>query len=159
MNQCQPVLKQQGIIKAIVQWENRLNRESHCLARLYFQHKPVIVLLSEIRSNFRDDYKNPGISSDFGKVANALVKCFPEIFSAEPEQILWVAHYGQFSNYDAVGPDSFYQIPLRFNEEKFEDIYREKLLTQAEIETTLGSLEIENIYDVLREIGWTRHNE
>ncbi len=32
MNQCQPVLKQQDIIKTIVHWENDRGRKLHCLA-------------------------------------------------------------------------------------------------------------------------------
>lgn len=159
MDQCQPVLKQQDIIKTIVHWENHRDRESHCLARIYLQHEPVLVLMSEIRSNFRDDYKNPGISSGIGNAANALLSCFPEVLGNEPEQILWIAHYGRFSNYDAIGPDDFYHISLRVDEGKFEDLRKGKLLTKAETEAMLGSLKIENIYDVLREIGWTRHNE
>jgi len=159
MNQCQPVLKQQDIIKTIVHWKNHRGCESHCLARIYLQHEPVLVLLSEIRSNFRDNYKNPGISSGFGRAANSLLNCFPETFGSDPDQMLWIAHYGQFSNYDAVGPDSFYQILLRLTEGKFEDRRDGKLLNQAATKTILGNLKIENIYDVLREIDWTRHNE
>lgn len=161
MNQCQPMIQQtidnQQIIKAIVHWKHDRG-DSHCLVRVYVQPERVTVLASEIRSNFRDDYKNEGISSGLAGVANALLECFPKIFSVEPERIVWIAHYGAFSDYENIGTDSFHPKLLHFNNGRFEDSAEEVRQTEKQMRTPPGNLKIENIYDVLREIGWTRHN-
>lgn len=159
MNQCQPMLKQGQIIKMIVSWDNSKGSESHCLARIYLQPERVIILATEVRSNFRDHYHHPGISSGFSEFANTLYRCIPELLDVAPENILWIAHYGQFSHYDALGPDTFRQMQLRFHDGKFEAMRNSVRLTDEEVAATLGNLELENVYSVLREIGWTRHNE
>jgi hypothetical protein len=156
-------LKISPAITTIVYWANEEDTESHCLARLYPDGEKLVVMLSEIRSNVVDDPKHPGIDSGFVAVVNVLYEQYPEKFNVLPENILWVSHFGSFSHYDSLrqgynGPDSFYCESLRLHEGKFEDFGDIKLLEWWDMEPILGHIEIENIYDVLRSIGWTKHN-
>jgi len=159
---CQPTSSHQATVKAIVHWKNKEGTQSHCLARIYKSPEQMIVLASEIRSNFRDHYWHPGIGLRFADIANALFDCFPDFFHAvEPDQILWISHYGSFSHYDSVSTENFTRNHLRFQGGKFENdsLSDHQRLSNKEAQVLLGHLEIENIYDVLREIGWQKHNE
>jgi hypothetical protein len=141
-------------ITEIVYWVNDKGAKSHCLARLYQDRSELIVILSEIKSNVADDRHNPGISSGFAHAANALYKKYPDKFSNSPESILWVSHYGSFSNYEIYDfLDEFNRESLCFNEKGgFHVCGDEQSLDGEEFEEKLGHIKIEDVRNVLKKI-------
>jgi hypothetical protein len=169
---CEPFVVQHTdpttIIKTIVHWQHQRGGEGHCLARVYFQSdtnlkiNTLFVLLSEIRSNPRFT----GMGADFGDVANALITCLHEnkllVLDIAMTDIYWIAHYGRFSSYDAVGDDTFFHLALAWDGQRFQDLQKEQPLSIQAVQATLSSLnilELESVYQALEAIGWTRHNE
>lgn len=161
MSQCDPLSIQQNgevkVIKTILHWQHRRGGEGHCLARVYVHSDSgqIGVLLSEIRSNDRVF----GIAADFTGVVNALLDCLKEEMNTPLEQITWIAHYGRFSSYDAIGEDRLLEGTFAWDRQKAVTDQTQQWIALKEALNKLGISELEPIYPVLREIGWTKHNE
>ena len=158
INRCEPLLiqKQNGIkvIKTIVRWQHKRGGESHCLARAYVRPAlgNALAIISEIRSNELRE----GIVLDFDGMANALMQCLSWEIAVSPNDIIWVAHHGEFSSYNAVGQDQFSWVRLKWTARHFQGELRDwKLLDKKEIAEFLGILELESVFEVLGELGWT----
>jgi hypothetical protein len=128
--------------------------ESHCLVRIFLESGKITVIASEIRSNRRDD--NPSISEGMIYVINQVYESLRKHWSIPLDKIVWLEHYGDFSSPDAVGPDAFYQDFVEVVDDKLKIVeclgYSEK-----EIEEKLRNLNLEDVYDVLDSIKWTKH--
>jgi hypothetical protein len=148
--------KLKAAVKMMVIWQNEKNAESHCLARVYVEGESAKVVFSDIRSNTIEDWHNPGISSEVGKAANQLFETVLRGMGISFEKVIWFKHYGEFMRFDAVGEDEFHYAPLD-NDFKYMGRSTYNKLTDEQFNSVLGNLDIEDIYDVLGEIGWTRH--
>jgi hypothetical protein len=148
--------KLKAAVKTMVIWQNEKKSESHCLARVYIEGDSAKVIFSDIRSNTREDWHNPGVSSEVGKAASQLFETVLRGMGIPLEKIIWIEHYGEFTRFDAVGPEDFH---YAFLDSDFKDIGRasHNRITDEQVDSILGNLDIEDIYDVLCEIGWTRH--
>ncbi len=160
MSQCTPLLRRHNgtAIDTIVHWSHERGGEAHCLARVRLASNAAsaIVLLSEIRSNDRVR----DIGADFNGVANALFHCLQsDLEGVPPDHLTWIAHYGKFSSYDAVGPDQFIRVNFHWNGQQFEKIQASEQIVWQDVASEFGSIELGPIYQTLREIGWTKHNE
>jgi hypothetical protein len=154
------------VVKEIVYWENEKGTESHCLARIFEEEDQQIVVLSEIRSNVVGRPRHPGIFFSYAEPVNVLVQKYPEKFNSPNANILWIAHSGNFSDFETMyhgfdqgfDIDEFYRVPMQFIEGKFEDLDDMHQLEWEEKREVLGHIDIEDIYKICQEIGWTRIN-
>jgi hypothetical protein len=155
------------IVKEIVYWENEKGTESHCLARIFEEEGQQIVMLSEIRSNVVGRPRHPGIFYDFATPGNVLAQKYPEKFNSPNDRILWIAHSGNFSDFETMyhgveqgfDIDRFYQVEMHYVDGKFSKAAgRMHQLKWEEKSEVLGHIDIENIYEICKEIGWEEIN-
>jgi hypothetical protein len=163
-NRCEPLIieqNQSGItcIKTIVHWWHSSNELAHTLARIYKISGELapIVVLSEIRSNNTPlNHYRTSMGLDLGGVATALIQTLGREIDMPPEQIRWFDHYGTFSSYDSIGSDTFGQIGLFWNGKVFENsMQNHRRLSEQDVDTILGRLNLEEVYLVLRQLNWT----
>lgn len=69
----------------------------------------------------------------------------------------WIAHHGRFSSYDAVGEEPFTEVEFR-EQGNLYFIRADHRLSLDEVIQMIGVSAVEPIYNVLRELGWTKHN-
>lgn len=114
-----------------------------------YSRRIAIAILSELHTS---PYGR-GITSHFDSAANALFICLNANIALPPENIIWIAHHGEFSSYDAVGQDSLTRVDLKWTEEKFKDDLSDELLNYDEITARLGTIELEPVFTVINEIN------
>jgi hypothetical protein len=148
--------KLKAVVRKMVIWQNRKNAESHCLARVYVKGESATVIFSEFYSNAFGDRYNPGISSEVGKAASQIFETVLKGISIPFERVTWIKHYGEFASGDSLPGDEFHYAPL---DSDFQYLGRSTYnkLTDEQFDNVLGHLDIEDIMDVMDEIGWTRH--
>jgi hypothetical protein len=154
--------KIQAAVKMIVHWVNRQGNKTHCLVRIFKQDSAITVIASEIRSKVPEEYEHRGIGHEIPAIADQLYQEFPHEMAFSADKVVWVEHYGDFSNFSGMENDDterFHETYLRYEGEKIDEIKENtyKVLTSEQVEERLGHLDIKNVYDDLDEIGWTRH--
>ena len=112
-------------IKRIFYWEAiwdaaKKHALSHCLLRIYIDANRVAIIASEIESN----KANIGIGRNFEGLASCVIKEFGSELSVPLSQVIWIQHYGRFSeprSYENLGMrERFSQINLPVVGEKLE---------------------------------------
>ncbi|MCO6009680.1 hypothetical protein NE236_32385 [Actinoallomurus purpureus] len=135
----------------IVHWRHRLG-PAHCLVRAAYlsEVRQATVLVSELESNPDDR----GITADFGKVADAILPVLREIFPADLQRIVWIAHFGDFSYHDPAGPETFTRIALSTGRDGFtDDLAGDQRLERADIGRLLGDWRLRPVPEVLSDLG------
>jgi hypothetical protein len=139
--------------QAIVHWRHKRG-PAHCLARVHLpQTGTPLAIISEIRSNpDRQD-----IGSEFPTVADATLAALPPDAEVDPQAVIWVAHYGEFSSYDAyAAPEGFDRVMLAWDGAHYRGRSKDHhILKRDEAEELLAGVSLAPIPDVLRELGWT----
>jgi hypothetical protein len=159
-----PVGKQpkvQAAVKTIVHWVNVRGHNVHCLVRIFKENSGITVIASTIRSNVQEEYRHRGVCWEVAAISDQLYKEFPKEMDLSPDQVIWIVHYGEFSNFwgmENIDSERFHQTHLKYDGGKLEEI-EDKFITFTEKEQKekLGHLDIKDVYDDLNEIGWTRH--
>lgn len=138
------------LLQTIVHWPHAYTGVAHCLARIYRLPEQVLVVLSAVRSN-------PiwlGLTLDFPGAANALQSTI-ESLGIAPVAIMWIAHHGEFSSYDAVGPEEFSQVKLHWTNDAWvgnlADWHR---LAPATVDQLQQTVALAPVLEVLPAIGW-----
>jgi hypothetical protein len=159
-----PVNKQPkvpAVVKSIIYWINKRGHKVHCLVRIFKENHGITVIASEIRSNVQEEYDNRAVCWEVATIADQLYKEFPKEMDLSPDQVIWIVHHGEFSNFWGMENDNterFHQTYLKYNDEILVEIKDEfKTFTEKEEKENLGHLDIKDVYDDLDKIGWTRH--
>ena len=134
----------------MVHWRHRRGGESHCLARIVRPPAgPPAVVITEVRSNA---YLR-GIMSDFPAVAEVVLAAARPAVELPPAEVVWIAHHGQFSSYEDVGPETFFLIPLSWDGEHYHQDGPERLLDPAELAQALGGADLEPVPAAVTRLG------
>jgi hypothetical protein len=151
--------KVKAVIKTILYWVNEEDTDSHCLIRIFLDKGAVTVIISELRCHSCHGLPHSYISSGMVAIAKKLYEQFPNKMSMSPDKIIWIKHYGQFSTFDWQPSDELYEKFLTSNNGDIEKIETptSNRLTEEDIKNKLGHLDIKDVNDDLKEIGWTKH--
>jgi hypothetical protein len=136
--------------RTILEWQHRRGGDAHCLAQLIIVPAgcPVAVL-SELRSNT----DNRGIMSDFAGVAQTLLTAVRPTVDLPPADVVWIAHHGAFSYYEAAGPETYVLMPLRWDGEHYHAVGDDRRLDPAELADALHGTALEPVPAALAELG------
>jgi hypothetical protein len=134
---------------ALVRWQHRNGAPAYCLGRLVIRpglERPVVVL-SELAGN----PDAVGLITDFpGAVPAALAALDPTLDS---QSVLWLAHHGAFSSYDAAGaPETFTAVRVRFDGNYRSDLIDQRLLPPEETDPLRQLLDLAPVPQVLSSI-------
>jgi hypothetical protein len=143
-----------SVVATIVFYTIPGEKESHCLVRIFSETGKVTVIASEIRSNHKEG--SPRISEGMLYVINQVYESIQRNWNVSLDKIVWLEHYGDFSSPDSVGPDAFYQAFVEVVDDKLRMIKCPRY-SEEEIEEKLKNLNLEDVYDVLDSIKWTKH--
>ncbi|HEX6341193.1 hypothetical protein [Umezawaea sp.] len=137
--------------QAVVHWRHEFG-PAHCLARVQLSARPVAIV-SEIRSS-PDEL---GIGSEFPVVAGAVLAALPPDVEVAPEDVTWLAHYGEFSSYDAyAAPEDLDRVDLRWDGARYHgDLEDHHILEGDDAARLLAGVEFAPVPDVLGDLGWT----
>ncbi|MBV8996028.1 MAG: hypothetical protein JO287_20535 [Pseudonocardiales bacterium] len=148
--ECRGVTEQ---ISGLVRWVHRLGEQAHCLARLVLvaPGAPVVAVLSEIASN-PDEL---GITGDFAVAADAFVQALIGAGRrVDPAHVVWMAHHGPFSSYDPAGPETFTEVALVYDGQRYHDeLSRHRLLTRVEASQRVTPWGLKPVEQVLADLG------
>jgi hypothetical protein len=142
-------------ISCVVRWEHALLEHAHCLARLVLgaPTAPAVGVLSEIASN-PDEL---GVTGDFAAAANIFVEVLLGAGQAvDPAEVHWIAHHGPFSSYDPAGPETFTEVVLvldgqRYHNDMAMGIHR--LLSGLEVSQRIKPLKLRPVEQILADLG------
>jgi hypothetical protein len=151
--------KVNAAVKTILHWVNEENTDSHCLARIFLDNGAVTVIISELRCHSCHGLSHSYISSEMVAIAKKLYEQFPKEMFMSPDKIIWIKHYGQFSTFDWQPSEEFYEKFLISNNGDIEKIETptSNRFTEEDIKNKSGNLDIKDVNDDLKEIGWTKH--
>jgi hypothetical protein len=151
--------KVKAAVKTILHWVNEENTDSHCLVRVFLEKGAVTVIISELRCHSCYNLSHSYISSGMVAIANKLYEKFPNEMSILPDKIIWIKHYGQFSTFDCKPSEELHEKFLTSNNGDIEknETPTSNRLTEEDIKNKLGHLDIKDVNDDLKEIGWTKH--
>lgn len=140
-------------VSCVVRWAHPLGAQAHCLARLIrgAPTTPVVAVLSEIASN-PDEL---GITGDFAAAADAFVELLASAGrDVNPAQVVWIAHHGPFSSYDPAGPETFTEVALVFDGQRYhDDLAGDRLLTDVEVTQRVKPLGLSPVEQALADLG------
>ncbi|MFI1333297.1 hypothetical protein ACH4U7_24980 [Streptomyces sp. NPDC020845] len=143
-------------VAMLLRWPHTFGDEAHCLARLILRPAPVpaVAVLSEISSN-RD---SRGITGDMARVAEAFMEKMRLYAPLSPEDMVWFAHYGEFSSPDAFGaPETFTRVDMVYREGRFhDDLSGHHRLTPDEVRDQVSPLQLHPAPEVLTELQSVR---
>ena len=132
---------------AVIRWQHSSGGPAYCLGRLIVPPAPErpVIVLSEVAGN----PNAVGLTSDFAGAVPAALAALGE--GLDPQSIRWLAHYGDFSSYDAAGaPETFTEVQVRFDGSHYQsDLTDQHLLPATEAETLSRSLNLEPVRAVL----------
>ncbi len=134
---------------ALVRWQHSNGGPAYCLGRLVVRpglDRPVVVL-SEPAGN----PDSVGLITDFtGAVPAALAALDPRLDS---QSVLWLAHHGDFSSYDAAGaPETLTVVQVRFDGSYHSDLTDQRLLPPEEADSLRQLLGLAPVPQVLSSI-------
>ena len=137
----------------VLRWSHRLGGAAHCLARLVIAAPsiPPVAVCSEIASN-PDEL---GIIGDFAAVADAFVEVVASAVGGldEPAGVIWVAHHGPFSSHDPAGPETFTEIALAFDGQRYhDDLVGDRLWGAEEVTRRVRPLRLKPVCEALAEL-------
>ncbi len=146
-------------IKTIFDWKAdwdvaKRHTLSHCLLRIYVNipTNRAVIIASEIESN----RANIDIGHDFEGLASSVVKEFGAELSVPLSQVIWIQHYGRFSeprSYENLGMrDRFSQIHLPMVGEKLEGKGKQTVLSSTKVQELMGWLDLEPVEEVLQKL-------
>ncbi len=143
-------------IKTIFYWEAiwkaaKKRALSHCLLRIYIDTKAnrVAIIASEVESN----KANIGIGRDFEGFASCVIKEFGDLLNIPLSQIIWIQHYGRFSETDCYENSgmrerfSSYQLSLIEAEFKGE----QTVLSSRKVQELIAWTNLEPVEQILQE--------
>jgi hypothetical protein len=134
----------------ILEWQHRRGGDAHCLAQLVFLPAgPPVAVLSELRSNT----DNRGIMSDFAGVAETLLSTARPVVELPPAEVVWIAHHGAFSFYEAAGPETYLLMPLNWDGEHYHAVGEDRRLEPAELAETLRGAALEPVPEAVAQLG------
>jgi hypothetical protein len=133
----------------LVRWQHRNGSPAYCLGRLVIRpglDRPVVVL-SELAGNV----DGASLTTDFpGAVPAALAALDPTLDS---QSVLWLAHHGAFSSYDAAGaPETLTAVQVRFDGNYHSDLTDQRLLPPEEADSLHQLLGLAPVRQVLDSI-------
>jgi hypothetical protein len=133
--------------KALVRWEHGSGGSAYCLARLFLRPGRPVIVLTELAGN----PDAVGLTTDFGGAATAAWATFSRQAELNPETIVWLAHHGDFSSYDATGaPETFTEVQVRFDGSRYHcEPVDHRLLPVAEAEAWRRALRLDPVPVVL----------
>lgn len=137
--------------QTILHWLHQRGGEAHCLARLYkLSSQQVIVVLSSIRTN----PLHQGLTLDMSGAANALQPTIEKL-GLPPASVTWIAHHGQFSNYDALDQETFSLVTLKWDDGAWVgELTDWSLLPPATANQLKQTVELVPVLDVLEALDW-----
>ena len=135
-------------IKSILHWQHKSGGEAHCLIRIFIwmTQPKAIAVISEIESN------PPGleISDDFTGVAEALIRLLRTDMESNLENMVWIAHHGRFSFFEALNQETFNRVDVKWKGQSMEcDVSDWHMLQASELQTLLDGVELEPVQEVL----------
>jgi hypothetical protein len=133
-----------------VRWDHARG-PAHCLARLYLRPSASpVAIVSELRSN---PWRR-GITGNFAAVAEACLNGWGELVELDPASIVWVAHHGGFSFFDAPDqPTTFTRVDLVWDGNRYHDsVHRHHLLSPAAAAELTAGLVLEPVPQVVAAI-------
>lgn len=140
-------------IAQIVEWRSPAG-PAHCLVR-YQEKRPdgrPMAVASDIRTNpfLR------GISGSFEVLADAFLESQRDRLSVAPESIIWIAHHGGFSSYDAPDqPTTFTRVDLTWDGTHYIGGYdRHHLLDARQAADLMRGFKLEPVDHVLGNLHW-----
>jgi hypothetical protein len=138
----------------LLRWSHRLGGAAHCLARLVITapSTPPVAVCSEIASN-PDEL---GIIGDFAAVADAFVEVVASAVGGldDPAGVIWVAHHGPFSSHDPTGPETFTEIALTFDGQRYhDDLVGDRLWGGDEVTRRVRPLRLKPVPEALTELN------
>lgn len=140
-------------VSCVVRWAHPLGEHAHCLARLVLgaPTAAVVAVLSEIASN-PDEL---GITGDFAAAADAFLDVLRGAGrEVDPTEMVWIAHHGPFSSYDPAGPETFTEVTLVYDGQRYhDDLSRHQLLTGGEVSQRIKPLGLRPVEQVLADLG------
>ncbi|MER7397084.1 hypothetical protein ABT381_16440 [Streptomyces sp. NPDC000151] len=137
----------------IVHWRHRRAGAAHSLVRA--AHDPAarqtVVVVSELASNPTDR----GVTDDFGSVADAVVPALQDQLAQDLGNVVWIAHFGQFSYNDPTGPETFHRINVTGDADSGhqDDLRGDKPLSVQEVDTLLKGWHLDPVAQVLTALG------
>jgi hypothetical protein len=141
----------------VLEWSHP-SGQAHCLARFY--QSPAsgwpVAIISEIRSN----PEGRSINRDFPNVATSFLAILAEDTTAEnisvdARQIIWIAHYGQFSYYDAFSEERYIEIGLTWDGSHYSGNLSDRIgLTRTELDEKLNGAVLQSVPDELSDLDW-----
>ena len=139
-------------IKSILHWQHKSGGEAHCLMRIFIwiRQPKAIAVISEIESN------PPGleISDDFSGAAEALIRMFRKDLESSLENMVWLAHHGRFSFFEALNQETFNRVDVKWKGQSIEcDVSDWHMLKASEVQTLLDGIELEPVQDVIEGLG------
>jgi hypothetical protein len=112
-----------------------------------------VAVVSDVRSN--PDTR--GIGAEFPAVADAARAALPPDADVDPQTVIWIAHYGEFSSYDAyAAPEDFDRVMLAWDGTRYHgDLEDHQILEPEDVAELLAGVTLASVPDVLRDLGWT----
>jgi hypothetical protein len=143
-------------VAMILEWTEE-GQQAHCLARLVL--RPESELPVAILSELADNPRRLGLIGAMEIVASAYLARMRVYADLDPNQIVWIAHHGSFSSFDADGaPETFTHVELSYtNDHLFhDDLDDHHLLTPAQVFDRIDPLNLWPVPEVLSELRIVR---
>ncbi|WDM11993.1 hypothetical protein J3S85_10875 [Streptomyces lavenduligriseus] len=135
-------------ITRLLRWEHPLRGEALSLLRAAYQ--PDTRQATVVVSQLADQH---GVTYDFSRVANAAWPLLRAELSPDIRSIVWVAHFGDFSQHDPGGPETFTVISLKVTENGYEDDDdSDRAITADEVTRLFGGQPLAPVPEVLAEL-------
>jgi hypothetical protein len=108
-------------------------------------------------SSIKSNSETRNISSELPAVADAALAALPPDVEVDPQTLIWVAHYGEFSSYDSyAAPEGFARITLTWDGIRYHgDVDDIHILTAKDATDLLANVSLDPVPDVLRDLGWS----
>lgn len=132
--------------------------DGHCLARLVLREPPCspVAVFSEIRTN----PWGRGLIANLGRVADALVDVVGDSEQVPWDQVIWLAHFGDFSSYESGGaPEEFATAELvHFNGHFHDEMSTHRFFRAPKRPEIVDDLGLDPVPDTLRALGLEYHD-
>ncbi len=140
-------------VKTILHWQHK-NGDAHCLARITLpdSSRTPVAVISELRTN----PMGRSMTLDFANVATRFIYFLNPIAELDNSKVIWVAHYGNFSDYEYYpAPDEFVRINLKWDGKDYiDDITFHKSINTDQERERLSLNKLEYTPKVLEQLDW-----
>jgi hypothetical protein len=132
-------------VTRLLRWQHPLRGEALTLLRAAYE--PGTGQAVAVVSQLADQH---GITYDFSRVANSAWPLLRAELSPDIQSIIWIAHFGDFSQHDPGGPETFTAISLKVTENGYEDDDdSDRRMTADEVTHLFGGHPLAPVPDVL----------